>query len=114
MPNNNNNRNTLLVPQAEESVDKLKFEVTEGLGVAKETGINHVNQNNYENFLDNFKNEVADELGLTQDIENRGWREMTSRECGQIGGNMGGKIGGNMVKKMVTLAEEMLIQKYSK
>ena len=113
MPNINN-RNTLLVPQAEAGIDRLKFAVTQGLDVAKETGINHVNQNNYDNFLDNLKNEVADELGLTQDIEKRGWREMTSRECGLIGGNMGGQIGGNMVKKMVSLAEEMLIQKYSK
>ena len=54
--------------------------------------------------LDEFKYEVAEELGLTQDIQTRGWENMTSRECGRIGG----KIGGNMVKAMIRRAEETL------
>ncbi|MGI6357902.1 MAG: small, acid-soluble spore protein, alpha/beta type [Bacillota bacterium] len=47
--------------------------------------------------LDRLKYEVADELGLADDIEERGWGEMTTREVGQIGGNM--------VRKMVRFAE---------
>ncbi len=47
--------------------------------------------------LDRLKYEVADELGLTDDIEERGWGEMTTREVGQIGGNM--------VRKMIRFAE---------
>lgn len=43
--------------------------------------------------LDELKQEVAEELGLDDDIEKRGWENMTTRETG--------KIGGNMVKKMV-------------
>ncbi|MCL4425181.1 MAG: alpha/beta-type small acid-soluble spore protein [Firmicutes bacterium] len=48
--------------------------------------------------LDQLKYEVADELGLDDDIENRGWENMTTREVG--------KIGGNMVRRMVRFAEK--------
>ncbi len=48
--------------------------------------------------MDRLKYEVADELGLADDIAERGWGEMTTREVGLIGGNM--------VKKMVRFAEQ--------
>ena len=47
--------------------------------------------------LDELKMEVAKELQLDDDIQGKGFANMTSRECG--------KIGGNMVGKMVTYAE---------
>lgn len=47
--------------------------------------------------LDRLKYEVADELGLSDDIARRGWGEMTTREVGLIGGNM--------VRKMIRRAE---------
>lgn len=47
-----------------------------------------------------FKYEVAEELGLRDDIEQRGWGDMTTREVG--------KIGGNMVRKMVRHARDDL------
>jgi len=47
--------------------------------------------------LDKLKYEVAEELELDDDIKERGWENMTTREVG--------KIGGNMVKKMVRFAE---------
>lgn len=47
--------------------------------------------------LDRMKYEVAEELGLRDDIERRGWGEMTTREVGTIGGHM--------VRKMVRFAE---------
>ena len=50
--------------------------------------------------LKRLKYEVAEELGLRDDIEKRGWENMTTREVG--------KIGGNMVKKMVEFAEEQM------
>lgn len=56
--------------------------------------------------LNQFKEEIAQELGLTNKIKQIGWGEMTSRECGQIGG----KIGGNMVKVMIRKAQQDLIQ----
>jgi len=56
--------------------------------------------------LERFKYEVAEELGLTPRIHERGWGEMPSRDCGAVGG----RIGGNMVKVMVRYAEQMLAQ----
>ncbi len=47
--------------------------------------------------LDRFKYEVADDLGLKGDIQDRGWENMTTREVG--------KIGGNMVRRMIERAE---------
>lgn len=54
--------------------------------------------------LDQFKYEVAQELGLSPKIESQGWANMTSRECGRVGG----RIGGSMVKAMIRRAEESL------
>lgn len=51
-----------------------------------------------EDELDQLKYQVAEELDLDDDIEERGWGNMTTREVG--------KIGGNMVKKMVKYAEQ--------
>ncbi|HHV78879.1 MAG TPA: alpha/beta-type small acid-soluble spore protein [Firmicutes bacterium] len=56
--------------------------------------------------LDRFKYEIAEELGLMPKIRQVGWGDMTSRECGKIGG----KIGGNMVKVMIRYAEQALNQ----
>ena len=54
--------------------------------------------------LERFKFEIADELGLTDKIQSVGWANMTSRDCGRIGG----RIGGNMTKIMVRHAQKML------
>lgn len=53
-----------------------------------------------EQALEQFKYEVARELGLADKVAARGWGEMTTRECG--------KVGGTMVKKMINMAEEKL------
>lgn len=50
--------------------------------------------------LAKLKEEVAKELGLADDIKQRGWGEMTTRETG--------KIGGNMVRKMIRFTEKSL------
>jgi hypothetical protein len=50
--------------------------------------------------LDKFKHEVATELGLEDDIQTKGWANMTSRECGLVGGNM--------VRQMIGYAENAL------
>lgn len=47
--------------------------------------------------LEQFKYEVASQIGLADDIQNEGWENMSSKDCGKIGG----KIGGNMVKVML-------------
>lgn len=56
--------------------------------------------------LEQFKYEIADELGLRDKINTQGWANMTTREVGQIGG----KIGGNMVKVMIRNAEKMMAE----
>ena len=50
--------------------------------------------------LDQLKWEVAEELHLDDDINEKGFENMTTREVGQIGGNM--------VKKMIEFAEEQM------
>ena len=54
--------------------------------------------------LEQFKWEVADELGLSSKIKSQGWENMTSRECGHVGG----RIGGSMVKTMIRPAKDSL------
>lgn len=53
-----------------------------------------------EQVMDQFKHEVADELGLADKIAHQGWGEMTTRECG--------KVGGTMVKKMIKMVQDHL------
>ncbi len=53
---------------------------------------------------DQFKYEVAEHLGLADDIALKGWADMPSRQLGRIGGT----IGGNMVKVMIRQAEANL------
>lgn len=50
--------------------------------------------------LDRLKYEVAEDLALDDDIKERGWGNMTTREVG--------KIGGQMVKRLVRKAEKDL------
>jgi len=50
--------------------------------------------------LDRLKYEVAQDLGLADDIQDRGWGDMTTREVGHIGGQM--------VRRLVRHAEEDL------
>jgi hypothetical protein len=47
--------------------------------------------------MENFKNEIASELGLTQRIQSVGFANMTPRETGSIGGQM--------VKRMIEMVE---------
>lgn len=59
--------------------------------------------------LDQFKYEIAKEIGILPKIENGYWGGVTAEECGKVGG----EIGGNMVKAMIKRAETMLINKYN-
>lgn len=59
-----------------------------------------------EDELESLKEEVSRELHLDDDIERRGYENMTTREVG--------KIGGNMVKKMIKYAEKQMDEKDGK
>ena len=52
--------------------------------------------------LDQFKYEVANELGISLKHGYNG--DITAREAGRIGG----RIGGNMVKVMIRMAEQAM------
>ena len=60
--------------------------------------------------LERRKFEIAEELGLADKIRTVGWPNMTSRECGSIGGRLGGRLGGQMTKRMVEFAETHMAQ----
>ncbi len=64
--------------------------------------------------LDRMKYEVAAELGLLDKLNAVGWGDMTSRECGSIGGRLGGRLGGQMVKKMIEFAQESMVKDQSR
>lgn len=51
--------------------------------------------------LDGLKYEIANELGLIDKINKQGWGDMTTREVG--------KLGGTMVKKMIKMAEDEIV-----
>lgn len=53
------------------------------------------------NALRQFKYETANEIGVSIP-ENDYWGDMTSRECGSVGGHM--------VRKLIEMAENQLIQ----
>lgn len=56
--------------------------------------------NNVRQAMENFKAEVATELGLNERINSVGYENMTTRECGAIGGTM--------TKRLVQLAEQAI------
>lgn len=53
-----------------------------------------------EQALENLKNEIASELGLTQKIQSVGYANMSPYEVGQIGGQM--------VKRMIEMVENQM------
>lgn len=99
-------KNEVLVPKAQESLDRLKVEA------ANETLGQEMNQTvtaqNYDNLLSEKKDAAIEDLGLKSKINDVGWENMTTREAGQVGGQTGGKIGGQMVKKLIKAAEEQM------
>ncbi len=50
--------------------------------------------------LDQFKYEVASELGINNDYKSGYWGNISSRECGAVGGHM--------VRRMIAAAEQSL------
>lgn len=46
-----------------------------------------------------LKMEIAEELGLKEKIEKEGWKSLTSRESGAMGGKMSGKLKKNKAKE---------------
>ncbi|MDA8236097.1 MAG: alpha/beta-type small acid-soluble spore protein [Clostridia bacterium] len=55
---------------------------------------------NARNAMDQFKYEVAREVGIANQIQGGYWGNLSSRDCGAVGGGM--------VRKMIQLAEQQL------
>lgn len=53
-----------------------------------------------ENALDSFKMEVASELGIADKVRSQGWQNMSSADCG--------RVGGTMVRRMIEAYESKL------
>ncbi len=51
--------------------------------------------------MDKFKYEVASELGINPEYQTGYWGNISSRECGAVGGHM--------VRKMIAAAEQSLM-----
>ncbi|MCK9221435.1 MAG: alpha/beta-type small acid-soluble spore protein [Limnochordia bacterium] len=51
--------------------------------------------------LDQFKYEVASELGINPEYQSGYWGNISSRECGAVGGHM--------VRRMIAAAEQSLM-----
>ncbi|WP_134698549.1 alpha/beta-type small acid-soluble spore protein [Ammoniphilus sp. YIM 78166] len=83
------NRNRLLVPEAQQGLQRLKQEVMKKEGYQAATP-------------DDVKFEVAKELGVPLRKGYNGHLE--SKDAGSIGG----KIGGSMVKEMIRMAQEKM------
>ncbi|NLM41818.1 MAG: alpha/beta-type small acid-soluble spore protein [Firmicutes bacterium] len=52
--------------------------------------------------LNQFKYEVASELGINPEYKTGYWGNITSRECGAVGGHM--------VRRLIALAEQELLR----
>lgn len=52
--------------------------------------------------LNQFKYEVANELGINPEYKTGYWGNISSRECGSVGGHM--------VRRMIALAEQELLR----
>ncbi|MGG0667980.1 alpha/beta-type small acid-soluble spore protein [Sporosarcina koreensis] len=88
--------NRILVPEARKQLNQLKVDVMKAKGFTVD-----------DERPDAVKFEIAKELGIPLSEEYNG--KLTSEQAGKIGG----PIGGNMVKEMVRLAQEQLINEKS-
>lgn len=109
MPNGAN-KNKIIIPQAASTLEQFKFEIANELGYGYQIGQTQLTPQNYQPVLNKMKYEIAGELGLISKINNGYWGELTSRECGAVGGRIGGKIGGNMVRQMIQYAEQNMLR----
>ena len=96
--------------QRSRGLDRLKMEVADEIGYfPPRTGRpTPTSQQEYGAALDQYKYEVAQELGIPLHPGYNG--ELTSRDAGAIGGRIGGRLGGQMVRRLVALAQAQLAQ----
>jgi len=94
-----------LVSAAQPQLNQLKFEIAQELGYSSSA---LSNESSFEQYLDGYKYSIASELGLHNKVQQVGWENMTSGECGAIGGRIGGQLGGQMVRRLIEIAESSM------
>jgi hypothetical protein len=105
---NNNNNNEYLVPQAD--LASLKLDVANSIGLGQQVGLSPVTPDNYETVIERHKDQETTELGISQQVQQVGWENISSRDCGKVGGRIGGHLGGQMVRELIQRAETLLIK----
>jgi len=90
-------RNRLVVPNASQGVDRFKAEVMKRQGYAVNT-----------NRPEDVKYEVARSIGIPLNADGNG--QLTTEQAGKIGG----QIGGTMVREMIRMAQQTLLEKQRK
>lgn len=96
----NGNNNGLLVPAAADALNQLKFVV------AQELGVSAGSPQEFREFIDRAKYEIAADIGVPLQHGYNG--DLPSRDAGAVGGRLGGHLGGQMVKRMIAQAEKQL------
>lgn len=93
-------RNRILVPEARQELDRLKCEVaSEQQGLDPQVCSLHPNE---------IKYEVADQIGVPLQKGDNG--ALTTRQAGKVGGQLGGAV----VRRLVEIAQEKLVQEQHK
>lgn len=100
-------RRRILNPLAQKALQDMKMEIAQELGY-----IHQKSQGDraraYAEALEKQKFEVARELGI--DLKKGYNGDLSSKDAGAIGGHLGGRIGGEMVKRLVRLAQEKMLE----
>jgi len=91
------------------NLKQLKLDVANGVGLGDQVGVSPVTAANYAEVVERRKDQIANQLGILPQVEQVGWENITSRDCGKIGGRIGGRVGGQMVREMIQRAESSLM-----
>lgn len=101
-----NNQSEYVVSGA--NLESLKIDIANRVGLGNQVGVSPVTANNYEEVVDLHKDQISQQLGILPRVEQVGWENISSRDCGKIGGRIGGHVGGQMVREMIQRAESIL------
>lgn len=98
----------ILNPLAKKALMDMKMEIAKDMGFFNEKP-HQDPYREYQKALAKKKYEVARELGI--DLKKGYNGDLKSREAGRIGGYLGGPIGGEMVRRMVAMAKDRMLEK---
>ena len=59
----------------------------------------------YSQAMSQLKRDLAEEMGLWDLIEDKGWGFLTAKECGRIGGKMASNLSPNLIRNIAAQGE---------